>query len=179
MHRHLSVLSLWLMSCTIALSLTPRSSRPSSLVSPFSLLPPLLLSFHSTGMKRNLEWKKYIRYPSSHHLSIHICLSEAKGSENHDMIKKKKKESPGEVKWMRWHSFLKPVQIWVILGPVQKEHWILSLSYCRYGCIAYIMSPWHSGKFAFVLRAGCHGILFWFCRALCFLSLLRTYLVIF
>lgn len=66
MHQHVSVLFLWLMChhpLSLSLSLSPVSSRPSSLVSPFSLLPPFLLSFHSTGMKRSLEWKKYIRYP--------------------------------------------------------------------------------------------------------------------
>ncbi len=151
-----------------AFSHTPLLCAFLTRLSILSLLPPLLLSFHSTGMKRSLEWKKYIRYPSSYHLIIPTSLSKAKALRiviwNIDKLK-----------WP--YSFFRRGQI--KLSPVQKEHWILSLSYCRYGCIAYIMSLWHSGKFAFVLRAGCHGILFWFCRALCFLSLLCTYLVIF
>lgn len=37
------------------------------------------------------------------------------------------------------------------------------LSASRSGCI--ITSLCHSGRFAFVLQAGCHGILFWCCSA--------------
>lgn len=98
--------------------LTPPSSLPSSLVSPFSLLPPLLLSLHSTGMKRSLEWKKYIRYPSSHHPFIpnrKPCC---------DYYVNKPKGNEVTTLFPRTRSHLAHLE----MSPVQKEHCILALS---------------------------------------------------
>lgn len=140
-------------------------------LSPFSLPPPPpLLSFHSTGTKRSLEWKKYIRYHSPCHLSIRIStsLSETKGpvTSSHD-LRKWKASGPTP----RPQCLLKLPQIWVISW---SECSLERASHCRDGCIAYIVSLWHYGEFAFVpaaSRLSWYFILVLLCPVLSFFTL--------
>ena len=139
----------------------------SSRVSPFSLLPPPLLSLLSTGTKRSLEWKKYIRYPPCSHRPI-IPTSLSKAPRN--VIKKK------QINWNAQFPLHCSDVRHLKMSAAQREHIFPTVDMVALPtlCPCDILLNLHLCRVLAVMAFS-----FLFCHALSYLSSLCTYLVVF
>lgn len=167
MHQHLPVPSLSLTSSVTLSTFSPLSSSvPSSRVSPFSLLLPLLLSLLSTGTKRCMEWKKYIRYPPSSHRPI--IPTSLKGAE--------KCHKKMQIDWNNQFPLHCSNVRHLKMSPTQKEHVFPTVDMVALPtlCPCDFLLNLHLYRVPAVMAFS-----FLFCHALSYLSSLCTYLVVF